>query len=65
VAAGGRPAGGRDFDRAGHGGAVEMMNAWSFWLKIYLFSLGCADEPTFYSSRIDGALQPLRVNINE
>jgi hypothetical protein len=41
------------------------MNAWSFWLKIYLFSLGCADEPTFYSSRIDGALQPLRVNINE
>jgi hypothetical protein len=36
------------------------MNSWSFWLAIYLFALDAADhnQPTYYSSRIDGALLP-------
>ena len=35
-----------------------MTNAYSFWLSIYLYTLQCADEnqPTFFSSRIDGAV---------
>jgi hypothetical protein len=35
------------------------------WLKIYLYALECTDQPTLYSSRIDGALQPWRVGFNE
>lgn len=37
-----------------------MKNIYSIWLRFYLYALKCADEnqPTFFSSRIDGALLP-------
>ncbi len=35
-----------------------MTNFYSFWLHIYMYALECADnnQPTLFSSRIDGAL---------
>lgn len=37
-----------------------LLNPYSFWLALYLYSLNSAanDYPTLYSSRIDGALLP-------
>lgn len=37
-----------------------LLNPYSFWIALYLYSLDRADLgwPTFYSSRIDGALLP-------
>lgn len=37
-----------------------MLNAWSFWVYIYIYTLQCADEnaPTHFFSRIDGTLLP-------
>lgn len=37
---------------------MRPFNLYSFWLALYLYSMDCAacNHPTFYSSRIDGAL---------
>jgi hypothetical protein len=39
---------------------MRPFNLYSFWLALYLYSMDCAacNHPTFYSSRIDGALLP-------
>ena len=41
-----------------------MINVWSFWLQIYIYSLESADNnyPTLCSSRIDGAVLPYERN---
>lgn len=35
-----------------------MTNLYSVWVHVYMHALKCADEnqPTFFSSRIDGAV---------
>lgn len=37
-----------------------MTNVYSFWVHLYTYALKCADEnqPTLFSSRIDGAVLP-------
>ena len=43
------------------------MNAWSFWLHIYLYSMdrAAANAPVCFSSRIDGALLPVDPEKNQ
>jgi hypothetical protein len=44
-----------------------MMNAWSLWLHVYLYSLdrAAANAPAHYFSRIDGALLPAEKEVEE